>query len=168
MTRKLSKKACVVAAIAWLTVEQSMAVEIEPMGKALVKILGTTKVFRKNLKVDGKDVSLFYSKDGAGKPAQVAFIEKGIYEPNCTHTWAIGVDPKGAVSEVRVIEMSCPHAFPCKAASFLDQYKGKTVAEAAKLGDDIDTVAKATGSSKLTTDAVKRALTAYPKAKGQL
>ena len=100
---------------------------------------------------------------------RVAVIEKGIYQPSCTHTWAVGLDGKtGAVTEVRVVEMSCPHAFPAKAASYLEQYKGKGPADVAKLDSQIQTIAKATGSCRLTTEAVSRAITGYSKAKGQL
>ena len=99
----------------------------------------------------------------------MAFIQKGIYEPNCTHTWAIGIDPKtGKVTQVRVIEMSCPHAFPTKADSFLDQFKGKGPADAATLDSSIATIAKATGSCKLATDAVKRSIVDFNQVKGQI
>jgi hypothetical protein len=154
------------AAIAlWLTIESAQAVQIEPLGKALKTLLRTAKVFRKS---EGNQ-TLFYSKTSNGKPERVAFIEKGIYQPNCTHTWAIGIDPSsGKVTEVRPVEMSCPHAFPTRSASFLDQFKGKGPADVAKLSNQIQTVAKATGSSRLATDAVKRAITGWQKIKGQL
>lgn len=149
----------------WAQIELAGAVDFEPMNKALVNLLGTTKVVKKTV---GKSEA-YYVKGAKGIPSKIAFIERGVYEPNCTHTWAIGLDPKsGAVTEIRVIEMSCPHAFPTRAASFLDQYKGKGPADAAKLSADIKTIAKATGSSNLTTDAVKRTVTAYKGLKGKL
>ena len=64
--------------------------------------------------------------------------------------------------------MGCPkYAFPTKSATFLDQYKGKGPADVATLDADIQVVAKATGTSQLTTQAVKRTITSYAKDKGQ-
>ncbi|MGZ3688516.1 MAG: FAD:protein FMN transferase [Bdellovibrionota bacterium] len=154
----------------WALVEQqSHAVEIEAKNKAIVALLGTPKAFRKSVSVEGKETELFYSKNAQGKADHIAVIETGLYPPNCTHTWAVGINPaSGAVTEVRVIEMGCPHAFPTRAGSFLDQFKGKGPADVAKLDSQIDMVAKATGSAKLATDAVKRSIIAVTKIKGQI
>ncbi len=164
---KLKQNASIIlsTAMVLMHLEQAVAVEIEPQGKALAAVLGSTKVSAKSV----GDTKFFFTKGANGKPTRVAVIEKGIYQPNCTHTWAIGLDGRtGAVTEVRVVEMSCPHAFPAKAASYLEQYKGKGPADVAKLDSQIQTIAKATGSCRLTTDAVNRAITHYAKAKGQL
>jgi hypothetical protein len=150
-----------------LRVEAVSAVEIEPLGKAVAGLLGTTKAFKKTETVDGRSVTVFYSKGSDGKAARMAFIEQGVYAPDCSHRWAVGINEKGAVTGVRVLEMSCPHAFPCKEASFLEQYVGKVPADAPKLKGSVSTIAKATGSSELTTDAVVRSLTAYAKLKGK-
>jgi len=145
------------------------AVEIEPLGKALSTILGSTKVSKKNLKVGSKEVPVFITKNSSGKVERAAFVEKGVYEPDCSHTWAIGIDPEdGKVTEVRVVEMKCPHAFPTKAASFLEQFKGKGPADAEKLVEGVDVIAKATGSSKLAAEAVKRSIQTFQVAQGQL
>jgi hypothetical protein len=153
-----------IAAVAlWALIEQASAVEIEPMGKAVGTLLGTTKgVKQKKTKLDGRDIWVFYA---GGK---AAFIDKAVYPPDCTHTWAIGVDGEGKITEIRVIEMKCPHAFPCKTASFLDQYKGKGPADADKLEDDVDTVAKATYTANYTTDVARRSIKAFQALKGQL
>ena len=150
-------------------VDQVHAAEIEPMGKALAALLGTTKVFKKSLDVGGRTADIYYSKSPQGKVERVAFIEKGIYEPNCTHTWAIGIAPAtGKVTEVRAIEMSCPHALPTKSSSFLGQFKGKGPADAAQLDKTIDTIAKATGSCKLAAQAVSRSIVGFSKIGGKL
>jgi hypothetical protein len=148
----------------WAALESAHAVEIEPKGKALKALLGTTQVKRKVVKVGGEDTEVFYTKD----KGKLAFIQKGLYEPNCTHTWAVGATPAGKITSIRVIEMSCPHAFPTKASSYLDQYKGKGPADVATLSAKIKTIAKATGSSNLTTDAAKRVITAAPKVLAEL
>jgi hypothetical protein len=142
-------------AVLWILSGDARATEFEKLGDAIAGALGTTQAFSKSVKGE----TLYYSKNPQGAPSRVAVIEKGIYEPNCTHTWVIGVDlPKHTVSGIRVHEMSCPHAFPTRAAAFLDQFKGKGPQDLAKLHREIDTIAKATGSSKLTTDAVVRAI----------
>lgn len=165
----MKKKRLVAALGLTLALEQAQGAEFEKLGKAVQAILGTPKAVQKKIPVNAKYTAhVIYSKSAAGKPDKLAFIEKGIYEPNCTHTWAIGLDSAGKVTQIRVIEMSCPHAFPTKTESFLGQFTGKGPADVAKLDGEIQTVAKATGSSKLTTDAVKRAITTYAKHKGQL
>jgi NifU-like protein involved in Fe-S cluster formation len=147
----------------------AMAVEIEPLGKAVGAILHTTKAFSRTVPYDGKKLSFYYSKTGDGKIDQAVFIEHGLYEPDCTHTWAIGMDPRSRkVTEVRVIEMACPHAFPTKSAAFLEQFKGKGPADVATLDSQVTTIAKATGSSKLAVAAVKRTIVAFDKIHGSL
>ncbi len=157
------------ALILWSRIEQASAVEFEPMKSALVSLLGSPKVMKKSVD-DGKGhkSDVFYLK-GARGASKVAVIERGLYEPDCTHTWAIGLDAtSGKVTQIRTIEMKCQHAFPCKASSFLDQYTGKGPADIAKLSGQINTIAKATATANLTTDAVKRSIKAYQKVKGTL
>lgn len=151
-------------------IEKSHAVEIEPWTKAVAAIVKKMKdVGVKKLSIGGKPVEVYFSKDAQGKANQLAFIEHGLYPPDCTHTWAIGIDGKsGKVTQVRVIEMKCNHAFPTKAASFLDQFTKKGPADANKLEGQIMTIAKATGSSNLTTDAVKRSIQTWQKLKGKI
>ena len=164
--RKISPLTTIfLASTVWLTMEQAKAVEIEPMGKAIMAVLGTPKAQKK---VDGT-TTIFYAKDANGHVTTAAFIQSGIYEPNCGHKWVVGIDGKtGRVTQVRPIEMACPHAFPTKAASFLDQYKGKGPADVAKLSSQVATIAKATGSCNLTTDAVKKSITTYQQVKSTL
>lgn len=163
------KKTIVTSIAALAGIGQAQAVEFEALGKSVATTLGTTKAFKKSTRIQKEKVDIFYSKGPSGSAERFAVIQKGIYEPNCTHTWVIGVDGKsGKVSQVRVVEMSCPHAFPTRAASFLDQYKGKGPADVAKLDSDIRSVAKATGSAELTTKAVKTAIQAVGKLKKEL
>ena len=148
---------------------EALAVEFEQLGKAVAGVLGTTKAFKKTIPSGKGKVDVFYDKGADGKATKFAFIEKGIYEPNCTHTWVIGVDAKtNKVGEIRVVEFSCQHAYPTRAGSYLDQYKGKGPADVKKLDSDVMVIAKATGSSKLTTDAVKRSIVNAQRLKGKL
>lgn len=147
----------------------AFATEFEPLNQAIALSLGTKKAFKKSFAFEGKPLDVFYSKDSAGKALKYAFVQKGIYEPNCTHTWIVGVDAlSGKVDGVRVVEMSCPHAYPTKTESFLGQYKGKGPADAAKLKSEITPIAKATGSANLATDAVRKSIVAASKLKGKL
>lgn len=149
------------------SVESSSAVEFEKLNAAIAKVLGTTKAMKKTVSVDGKNADVFYATTGGRK--SLAVIQKRIYEPNCTHTWVIGVDPASQkIQQIRVVEMSCPHAHPTRSNSFLDQFSGKGPADLAKLDASISTIAKATGSSELTTDAVKTSIKAAQSLKGKL
>ena len=144
-----------------LMVERADAAQFEKLGSALANALKTKKVFQKSFQTDdGKRGKVFYSKKKSGEPKRFAFVEKGLYNPGaCTHTWVIALDADSQrVEQVRVVEMSCQHAFPTRKASYLKQYRGKGPADVKELKDDISTIAKATGSSDLTTDAVKRAI----------
>jgi hypothetical protein len=149
--------------------EQAMAVQLEPKGKAIAAVLGTKSAFQKKVSSGGKEETVFYSKGANGKAVVFAFVQEGLYPPNCTHTWIVGVDAvKGTITELRPVEMSCPHAFPTKESSFLGQFKGKAIADAGKLDKDIDVIAKATGSCKLAIDAVKKSLKSAKGLQGQL
>jgi hypothetical protein len=150
----------------WSMIERGDCAEFEKLGKAVAKVLGTKKAMQSQT---SKGEPLFYSKGKGGKAEKFAFIEKGIYEPNCTHTWVVGVDAKSLkVTEVRVIEMSCPHAFPARANSFLDQFKGKAPADVSSLKKSIATIAKATGTCDLTTQAVGRVLLEAQSVRGKI
>jgi len=141
--------------------ESASAVEFEKLGTAISKALGTKQAFQKNVQVDGKETAVFYSKDKSGKPLKLAVVQKGVYEPNCSHTWVVAIDPKKTtVEQIRVVEMSCPHAFPTNKPNFLDQFKGRGPASVGKMKEEIQTIAKATGSCDLTTDAVKKSIKA--------
>ena len=157
------------AALTWLSVDRAQGAEIESMNKAVIAILGTPKATKRSVNDGASDVDIFLAKDAAGKTKRLAFIEKGVYPPDCTHTWAIGVDGvSGRILQVRPIEMSCPHAFPTKSASFLDQFKNKGVADVKDLEEGVHVVAKATGTSQLTVQAVKRVLTTFAKKRSTL
>jgi len=147
---------------------ESWAVEFEKLGTAISKVLGTTKAFQTNAKIKDKELPVFYVKNDSGQVTRLAVVAKGIYDPNCSHTWVIALDAeKAKVRQIRVVEMSCPHAFPTNSASFLAQYKGKGPADIKKLKEQVHTIAKATGSSHLTTDAVISSIQAADSLRGK-
>lgn len=156
--------ACILSAV-----DICQATEFEKLGDSIAKALGTTKAFKTQAQVGKEAVSVFYAKDAAGKASKFAVIQKGLYEPNCTHTWVIAVNAATSkVEDIRVVEMACPHAFPTRQSSYLEQYKGKGPADSATLKDQIHTVAKATGSCNLTTDAVVVAIKSANMLKGKI
>lgn len=154
------KRALIVIALMAI-VERADAAEFEKLGSAIANALDSKQVFQKKFKNDkGQEVTAFYAKGTSGNPSRIAFVEKGLYNPGaCTHTWVVGLDANSQkVEDVRVVEMSCTHAHPTKAASYTSQYKGKGPANVKKLKDEIKTIAKATGSSDLMTEAVERSI----------
>lgn len=166
---KITKLTLITAIV--FCVEQGIAIEIEKQASALANALGAKKGIKKksislssaNLDraIASSDSADVYAVKEGTTVKKIAVVQKRIYEPNCSHTWVIGIQPKTLkVEQVRVVEMSCPHAFPCKESSFLGQYEGVGPTELKKLKGKIDTVAKATGTSHLTTDAVITAVTA--------
>jgi hypothetical protein len=166
MSPVLRKSFC--AVLFALYADGALGVEFEALGTAVEKALGTAKAFKKSVKLKGKETQVFYAKGAGGKASKFAVVQKGLYEPNCTHTWVVGLDSSASVEQIRVVEMSCSHAFPTKEASYLEQYKGKGPAAVSKLKGEIHTVAKATGSSDLTTEAVVTSITIVNKLKGKL
>jgi hypothetical protein len=152
-------------------IERANAAEFEKAGSAIASALGSPKAFQKKFKNDkGQDITVFYSKGSSGSPDKLAFLEKGLYNPGeCTHTWVIGLNATTqTVQDVRVVEMSCTHAHPTRAASYISQYKGKGPADVKKLKDKIKTIAKATGSSDLMTEAVQRSIENAVQIRGKL
>lgn len=166
MTAIVRKRLC--ACLLLLSLDSAFGVEFEKLGSAVEKALGTAQAFQKKVKIKGKETTVFYAKDKSKKASKFAVVQKGLYEPNCTHTWVVGLDKAAQVDQIRVVEMSCPHAFPAKEESFLGQYKGKGPADAAKLKGVVHTVAKATGSCDLTTEAVVTSISIVDKLKGKL
>ncbi len=148
------------------SIELSFAAEFMKLGAAIKSVIKTDKAQMTSVTVDGEKADVFTAKSDAAK--FVAVKQGGIYPPNCTHTWIVGLGKKDCkVSQIQVVEMSCPHAFPTRKSTFLDQYKGKGPAQIKSIDSGVVTVAKATGSSELTTKAVEKAIKACEKVKGK-
>lgn len=154
-----------------LSLDDCFASQFEKKEVALAKLLGKGKAFKRVIALNSTDLDpkisggfhhdVFFTKSKDGKPKTIAVVEKRTYEPNCSHTWVVGIDASTfQVRDIRVVEMSCPHAFPCREASFLDQYKGAGPAKLKSLRKEVTTIAKATGTSQLTTDVVITAISA--------
>lgn len=167
---KISPQRSLVIALLLIRLEGAYGVEFEPLGNSVAKALKTDKVFpvkEKGRRLAVGGVPEFFKDDHGKNSKKIALIERGLYPPNCTHTWVISLDSKKLkVDQIRVVEMSCPHAFPTKEGNFLDQFKGRGPAEATKLSKLVTVVAKATGSSELTVKAVQSAIRRAEQKKG--
>lgn len=86
------------------TLGQANAVELQPLGKILISVLGTSKAFQKKI----GDAIYYYSKDASGKIDRVAFIEKNTWQDSSIHTWIVGVGPNGRVTRVVAQERPTP------------------------------------------------------------
>jgi hypothetical protein len=164
--KKLGKKMYAIVAIisVWTMLETSWAGEIEPLKAALISMLGKVQVQH----VGANNMDYWFKK--GGKAPRVVFIEKNVYPPNCSHTWAVGIDAAtGKVASVHPLEMGCPHGYPAKSKTFLMQFQGKSVADVKSLkAYNLDTIAKATGTCKLAADAVRVSLEQFQKVKGKI
>ncbi len=167
MIRKLQRVGVVVGLL--LTLEKSFAVEFESLAQALAATLKEKKqVLKNSVTVRGRTVDYYMRKDVKPDKATIAFVQKEVYDPNCTHTWVIGVDSsRHRVTSIREVEMSCPHAFPTRQMSFKSQFLGKTRADIPKMKDSIDFIAKATGSSELLRDSIVRSIEGSAMISGQ-
>ncbi len=164
--KKLKRSAAIVALFVYA--QHAGAVEFEKMGSAVAKALKVKKAKKAATKVGGKDITAYYAEGADGKPTRFAVVQNGIYPPNCTHTWVVALDTNAKVDDIRVVEMSCTHAYPTKEQSFLSQFKGKGPVDAKSLKSSVQTIAKATGSSELTADAVVSSIQAVGNLKKSL
>jgi hypothetical protein len=164
---KKTAQKCVTIALLLLHLERATSVEFEKLGAAIASALKTTKAFKASTKVNGEDTTVFYSKGANGKANRFAVVQNGIYKPNCSHTWVVAVNQASKVEDVRVVEMSCTHAYPTRKPSFLAQFKGKGPAAVRDLASSVQVVAKATGSSELTRDAVVKSIQAVQMISGK-
>ena len=152
------------------SLQEAGAQQFQPLGKTIFKVIKAKNpkdVPTRTLNLNGENIDVFYTKVG-GKVTGMAFVQKGIYPPNCTHTWVMGVNPSTfKITAIEVIEMSCPHAFPTKSKAYLGQFIGKGPADIEKVKKSVH-IAKATGSSDLTKEAVVKTITLAKQNAGSL
>ncbi len=73
-------------------------------------------------------------------------------------TFAVAVNPAGAITGVRVMVYREAHGEEIEAKRFREQFVGKSAKDAITLGKDIDAISGATISSRSETIAVKKSL----------
>jgi Na+-translocating ferredoxin:NAD+ oxidoreductase RnfG subunit len=114
---------------------------------------------------DGWDVhdssaSFYLGKgaDGATQSAAIIVTEQGKEAPI---TAAVGLNAKGAITDLILLEFSEDHGKPAREATFLRQFKGKDASTRFKLGKDIDGVSGATYTSTTMATIARRATALY-------
>ena len=85
----------------------------------------------------------------------VVLNEKGLKDPI---TFLVGIDTKGKVLDVYVLEYLEPHGFNIRERPFMKQFQGKSIESPLTIGQDIDGVTHATISSKAAVVAVRESL----------
>lgn len=76
-------------------------------------------------------------------------------------TFALALDPTGAVRDVEILDYRESYGDQVRGAAWRAQFTGKRRGAPLKLGDEIKNISGATLSSKHVTDGVKRLLSTY-------
>ena len=76
-------------------------------------------------------------------------------------TYAVAIDPSGAVLGVEIMDYRETHGGEVRQADWRAQFRGKRAADALELGHGIANISGATMSCKHITDGVKRLLALY-------
>jgi Na+-translocating ferredoxin:NAD+ oxidoreductase RnfG subunit len=76
-------------------------------------------------------------------------------------TFALALDPTGAVKDVEILDYRESYGDQVRGAAWRAQFSGKRHGAPLKLGQDIRNISGATLSSKHVTDGVKRLLATY-------
>ena len=76
-------------------------------------------------------------------------------------TYAVGIDPAGAVKQVEILDYRESYGDQVRGAAWRAQFVGKRAGSALRLGGDIKNISGATLSSKHVTDGVKRILATH-------
>ncbi|MBF7689614.1 FMN-binding protein [Acinetobacter pollinis] len=76
-------------------------------------------------------------------------------------TYAVGINAKGAVKQIEIMEYTETYGSQVRNASWREQFVGKTSSSAITLGKDIQNISGATLSSKHITDGVHRIMGLY-------
>lgn len=76
-------------------------------------------------------------------------------------TFAIGLEAKGAVRGIEILDYRETYGYEVRNAGWRAQFTGKTAAAPLRLNDDIRNISGATLSCRHVTDGVKRILATY-------
>ena len=76
-------------------------------------------------------------------------------------TFALGLDPTGAVKDIEILEYRESYGSEVRQPEWRAQFTGKRQGAKLKLDDDIKNISGATLSSKHITDGIKRLLSTY-------
>lgn len=76
-------------------------------------------------------------------------------------TYALGLNPGGAVKQIEILDYRETYGYEVREASWRQQFVGKTAQAPLKLDGDIRNISGATLSSRHITEGVKRLLATY-------
>lgn len=125
--------------------------------EAIKQIFPTHQEYKKESRIlDNQEFGVYtVSKNGKVLGWAVVLDEKGKIQPI---TFLVGIDMKGKVLEVYVLEFRDLFGSEIKRRSFLRQFHFKSLDDPIAIGRDIDAVTQATISSQAAACAVKKAL----------
>ena len=113
-----------------------------------------------------ENVTVYIIKDGK-TVVGYAFEDSVIGKWGPIH-YLTGLDPKGSVVQVVILDYKEIRGRPISKKRFLKQYKGKTTSDEIMLRTDIDGITGATISSRSLTDGVRKTLHIYELIKSNL
>lgn len=127
---------------------------------ALTPTPAEAKKLKDGWNVADASAAFYQSKDAAGATLKSAILvtEPGKEGPI---TAAVGLDAKGSITDVVVIEFAETRGENAKEASFTSQFKGKAAGAPFKLGKDVDGIAGATWTSETMATIARRASALY-------
>lgn len=92
-----------------------------------------------------------------GKPVGWFMLEQVIGKHELM-TFALGINPDGSVRQFQILEYREAYGYQVRELKWRDQFVGKTIADALKVGVDIANISSATLSCNHVTDGIKRLL----------
>jgi Na+-translocating ferredoxin:NAD+ oxidoreductase RnfG subunit len=165
----------VVPLIALLLAPSVRAETLSTPKDALKQLLGgAAKIFKSDVAATPEDVkalkegwavqdaaATFYlgkAADGTTQSAAIILTDQGKEGPI---TAAVGLNPKGAITNIVLLDFSESRGKPASEPPFLKQFSGKDASNRFKLGTDIDGVSGATYTSTAMASIARRATALY-------
>ncbi|HAW60444.1 MAG TPA: hypothetical protein DCW86_03145 [Actinobacteria bacterium] len=160
-------------AVTWPVIQEQQRRKVLEENKELLKLfpgfqgdLTEKKELLEEARKEFGDLESIFELMSAGKRVGVAIklASRGYGGPIKI---AVGIDTEGKVAGVLVLDVSGETAgvgskvAEAEGAPFREQFKGKTAADALRVGKDVDAISGATISSRGVASGVKNALVVY-------
>lgn len=160
-------------AVTWPVIQEQQRRKVLEENKELLKLfpgfkgdLTERKEILEKARKEFDELESIFELMSAGERVAVAIklASKGYGGPIKV---AVGIDIEGKVAGILVLDVSSETAgvgskvAEAEGASFREQFKGKTAADALGVGKDVDAISGATISSRGVTGGVKNALAVY-------
>jgi Na+-translocating ferredoxin:NAD+ oxidoreductase RnfG subunit len=144
----------------YLTVEEAQALLLP--GRALEKVpVRLTKAQQKEIarasdqRVRHRDLDAWRAADGSW------FLVDEVIGKHEFITWAIGLDPEGAVKGLEVLTYRETYGYEIRRPEWRAQFHGKTASDPVEIDRDIENISGATLSCVHITNGVRRILQTY-------